>query len=126
MNPDGTARPPTLDPHAITSLLELVGDDRDALAEIVDAFLEEAPRRLAELRSGLETSDAVVARRSAHTLKSNALTFGAGDLARVCEEIEAAARDGDLAPGRARIDDVDGMWIGVRDELVSLRGSTAE
>ena len=39
-----------LDANALRSLIELVGDDREALAEIVDAFLEEAPQRLTELR----------------------------------------------------------------------------
>ena len=40
-----------LDPDALRALSELLGGDREALAELVDAFLDEAPERLAELRA---------------------------------------------------------------------------
>ena len=38
-------------------------------------------------------------RRVAHTLKSNAATFGAERLALACEELERAARNGEGADG---------------------------
>ena len=47
-----------LDADAVRALYELLGEDREALAEIVDAFLDEAPRRLAELRRGFDEFDA--------------------------------------------------------------------
>jgi histidine phosphotransfer protein HptB len=112
-----------LDTDAINALIELVGDDRDALAEIIDAFVEEAPERLAELREGIAAGDATLVGRAAHTLKSNARTFGATTLAALCEEIETAARSGDLGPASAGVDEVDAAWQAVQPDLDALRSN---
>jgi HPt (histidine-containing phosphotransfer) domain-containing protein len=70
--------------------------------ELVATFLAEAPAMLAELRDALDAGDADRFRRSAHSLKSNAYTFGArtlGEKARALElgGIAAARADGALA-----------------------------
>lgn len=109
-----------LDPEAVRALTELLGDDREALAELVDAFLEEAPERLAELRRGAEQGDAALAGRAAHTLKSNGLTFGARELAAVCRTLEAAAREDALDGSRDLIDRADALWPHVRAQLAAL------
>lgn len=106
-----------LDPSATRALSELLAGDQEALAELVDAFLEEAPKQLAELRA----SDAAVAGRAAHTLKSNALTFGAVELASLCRRLEEAARAGTLDGQRDTIDRVEAEWPRVRSALVALR-----
>jgi HPt (histidine-containing phosphotransfer) domain-containing protein len=110
-----------LDNDATNALIELVGEDREALAEIVDAFLEEAPQRLAELRRGIESGDAALVGRAAHTLKANARTFGAAQLALLSEEVETAARTGDLAPASAHIDELDEEWRALQPALGALR-----
>jgi len=114
-----------LETHAINSLMELVGDDRDALAEIVDAFLDEGPQRLAELRQGIEDGDATLVGRAAHTLKANGRMFGAERLAQLSEEIETAARGGDLGPASALIDQLGEAWQEIHPELLALRGAPA-
>ena len=53
----------------------------DFVAELVDTFLEEAPQMFRELRAALRDGDAERFRRAAHSLKSNAHTFGATRLA---------------------------------------------
>ena len=125
MTPGGVAGSATLDPEAVRVLVELVGGDSVVLVEIVDAFLEEAPQRIAELRRGAATDDQALAGRAAHTLKANARTFGADRLASLCEEIEVSARAGDLGPARGRIGEVDEAWVQVCEELTSLRKRTA-
>ena len=121
MNAERTAGSHVLDPEAIRSLTELVGNDPEALVEIIDAFLDEAPQRLAELRQGIGDDDPVLAGRAAHTLKANGRTFGAERLALLGQEIEAAARESDLTTVLPRIDEVGAAWIEVRNELVALR-----
>jgi HPt (histidine-containing phosphotransfer) domain-containing protein len=79
----------------------------DFVVELVDSFLEDAPPMLAALRRAAETGDADGFRRQAHSLKSNATTFGAtalSDAARALEHVPlaelgaaAAARVQDLA-----------------------------
>ena len=102
------------------ALWELLGGDREALTELASAFLDEAPKRLAELRLGVETGDAELAGRAAHTLKSNGQTFGAVELASLCRRLEVAARDGKLATNADLIDHVDAQWALVRTELAAV------
>jgi histidine phosphotransfer protein HptB len=71
------------------------------VSELVDAFLEEGPAMLDALRASLAARDNDTFRRSAHTLKSNSLTFGADRLAALARDLEARAAeivlDGDAA-----------------------------
>jgi len=59
----------------------------DFVVELVDTFLEDAPEMLASLRAAA-AGDADAFRRNAHTLKSNATTFGALALAAQARELE--------------------------------------
>lgn len=114
-----------LDPAAIQSLTDLFDGDPEVIAELVDAFRDEAPARLAELRSGMESGDLAVVGRAAHTLKSNAFTFGARELGEVCQELESAARDGrsdDAAPLVARVEP---EWSRVRPALDALHADVS-
>jgi HPt (histidine-containing phosphotransfer) domain-containing protein len=63
------------------------------VADLVDAFLDDAPRMLGTMRASLASGDADAFRRAAHSLKSNGLTFGAGALAAMARELELTARD---------------------------------
>jgi HPt (histidine-containing phosphotransfer) domain-containing protein len=110
-----------VDPGAVRALYDLLGEDREALAELVDAFADEAPARLADLRRGAAEGDAPLAARAAHTLKSNASTFGAGELASLCRRLEAAARADELTGSAELIDRVDAELAVVRRELAALR-----
>ncbi len=51
---------------------------------------------LDEIDSAIGNADAATIRRIAHTLKSNAATFGARSLSQTCRELEHAAREGNL------------------------------
>ncbi len=79
-----------LDPAAIEGLREIAGDE--FVADLVDTFRGEAPGLLATLGS----TDPEEVRRAAHTLKSNAATFGAGGLEALCRELEELAKTGSL------------------------------
>lgn len=109
----------------IGELGESVGDDPAFLAELVGDFLADAPVQLQSLREALSRGDADSARRVAHTLKGNSRTFGAGKLASLCEEAEAAAQAGDLEGVLVRVDEIDGEWTRVREELLPLRDGLA-
>lgn len=122
---DSTAAAHLLDPDAIRSLTELVGNDPEALVEIIDAFLDEAPQRLAELRQGIDDDDPVLAGRAAHTLKANGRTFGAERLASLCLDLETAARAHELAGAADLVDQADEEWVRVRAALTTLRDGAA-
>jgi len=69
------------------------------VAELAATFLEDAPRMIADLRAASAAQDAERFRRTAHSLKSNGLTFGALALASQARALElgglAAAKSGD-------------------------------
>lgn len=56
--------------------------------ELVTTFLGDATTMLAELKTAVETGDANGYRRAAHSIKSNAQTFGAGQLAEEAKQME--------------------------------------
>jgi CheY-like chemotaxis protein len=68
--------------------LEAATGDPAFVAELVDTFLREAPSLVGTIRR----SDVDGVQRAAHTLKSNARTFGATALAELCQSLENAAK----------------------------------
>ena len=75
-----------IDPVAFAELQASAG--ADFVRELIDTFLEEAPPMLAELREALAGARAEPFRRAAHSLKSNASTFGAATLAAMARDLE--------------------------------------
>jgi CheY-like chemotaxis protein len=89
--------PAVLDQAALEGLLSLLGGEFANLAQLIDSFLEEAPRLLAELNQAVAGGDAAAVRRVAHSLKSNGADFGAVAFAALCKELEGMGRAGELA-----------------------------
>jgi HPt (histidine-containing phosphotransfer) domain-containing protein len=75
----------------------------DFASELVGTFLEEAPSMLAELRTAHAASDADTFRRVAHSIKSNAATFGAVSLSDLARGLEL----GGLPTGTLLLDRLD-------------------
>jgi HPt (histidine-containing phosphotransfer) domain-containing protein len=83
-----------IDRAVFDSLKETMG--ADYIVEVVDAFLEEAPALIAQLRPALDGKDIDTFRRAAHSVKSNAATFGATKLFEQARELEFMARENRL------------------------------
>ena len=114
-----------LDNAVLGELRESVGDDPEFLAELIGDFIADAPAQLESLREAAGSGDAATARRAAHTLKGNSRTFGAGELASLCQEAEAAATAGELDAVLTHVDEIDREWARVRAELVALQDGRA-
>jgi PAS domain S-box-containing protein len=84
-----------LEPPALTGLRSTLGDA--ATADIIETFLTEGPKLVSALREALARGDSAELRRAAHTLKSNAATFGASTLTELCRELEAIGEAGTVA-----------------------------
>jgi len=110
-----------LDEAVLSELRVSVGDDPEFLAELIDDFLEDAPTQVAALREAVASGDATSARRAAHTLKGTSRTFGAGELASLCQDAETAADSGDLGAAHSRLDGIEREWNRVRAELLAVR-----
>lgn len=70
---------PETDGHLIDweSALKICGGDYQLLRDIAEAFLEEHPRRIDEIRRAIDTSDWELLHRAAHTIKGSMRYFGA-------------------------------------------------
>jgi HPt (histidine-containing phosphotransfer) domain-containing protein len=71
------------------------------LVELAGLFLEETPKRLAEIREALQEGDAVKLRRAAHMLKSSARLFEAERAAQAAERLEMQAQDESIGQAKA-------------------------
>src|SRR5436190_3311533 len=80
----------------LDELRAMLGDDA-AIAELVETFLAEVPKLIVAMQSGVAEGDVAKVRLAAHTLKSNAATFGAARLAELCAELERLAQAGSLS-----------------------------
>ena len=93
----------------------------DFVAELVDTFLQEAPGMLAELRTAAADGDATRFRRAAHSLKSNAYTFGALALGSMARELELNGMGPAAAGVAARLDALDAEYARAAASLKELR-----
>jgi CheY-like chemotaxis protein len=90
-----SAGPGTTSP-VLADALRALGDDGELLAELAQLFLEDYPRRVAELRAGVASGDGPRVRQAAHALKGSIATFGAGTARRLAARLEHLAEEGHL------------------------------
>jgi histidine phosphotransfer protein HptB len=88
---------PVIDQNTFNELKQISGTD--FINELIDAFLDDAPNMLANMRAALAAQDVDVFRRNAHSLKSNANTFGATELGALAKELEFMAKENNLEIG---------------------------
>jgi PAS domain S-box-containing protein len=109
-----------LDPVALERLREMVGGDPQILAELIDTFLEDGPRLLADMCQSVEKGDAAGLRLAAHGLKSNSADFGAMALSELCRELEMMGKSGVLEGTSELLEQVEVEHERVRAALAEL------
>ncbi|MGA7193953.1 MAG: Hpt domain-containing protein [Anaerolineales bacterium] len=83
-----------IDIKAFDDLKQMAG--ADFIGELINTFLEDAPQLITQLQTSLPTNDAESFRRAAHSLKSNAASFGANYLSGLAKELEMLGRENKL------------------------------
>jgi CheY-like chemotaxis protein/HPt (histidine-containing phosphotransfer) domain-containing protein len=116
-----------IDETAFRRFLDSVGGDEDPgfVADLIAQFLRDAPGLVTAIREGQASGDTDGVRRAAHTLKSNAATFGATDLAERSRRLEHAAADGDLDEGASQADAIEEALDVARIALSALADGDA-
>lgn len=107
-----------IDPATFDELKQMSGGD--FINELIDAFLEDAPNMISNMEIALATKDADVFRRNAHSLKSNANTFGAVELGVLARELETMARENNLDVG-SRLEVLKEAFENVAEALKGMR-----
>ncbi len=110
----------TIDRRAIDRLVNVIGGDPDDLLELLDDFERTTPGLVSAMRAGAIAGDRDQMRIPAHSLKSNSRDFGALKLARLCEALEQACKQGDPADALGDVDAIDGELTEARAALAAM------
>jgi HPt (histidine-containing phosphotransfer) domain-containing protein len=90
------------------------------MRDIARLFIQDTQRRLSELGPMLEAADADGVAKLAHAIKGSAGNLGLRRLARLCDEIENAARAAELEAVPRRLDDAEAEFAGICKVLAQL------
>jgi HPt (histidine-containing phosphotransfer) domain-containing protein len=106
--------PDLIDRTVFTELQQTAG--ADFVIELVDTFVEEASQMFAELRAAQGAGAPERFRRAAHSLKTNANTFGAAALGALARELEL----GGLPPDASGVDALQSLFDATAPALREL------
>jgi len=109
---------PEIDKATFDELKQMSG--ADFIGELIDAFLDDAPNMIQNMQTALSAKDVESFRRNAHSLKSNANTFGATRLGVLAKELEFMAKENNLDIGN-RLEVVKDAYDKVAEELKGMR-----
>lgn len=86
-----------------TAVLEALGGDRELVAIIARAFVDEAPKLLARLRQAAAEGGARELQAAAHALRGSVRFFGVNSLNNAAQSLETDARSGNLERAQAAL-----------------------
>jgi len=108
-----------IDLNTYNNLKELMGDDY--IGVLVEAFFEETPRLLEDLRQALKERNAEAFRRTAHSIKSSGLNFGASSFAALAKELELMGKAADFNSAQEKVERLAADYAAVESELKALQ-----
>jgi HPt (histidine-containing phosphotransfer) domain-containing protein len=109
---------PVIDKAAFEDLKQMSG--ADFINELIDVFLDDAPNIIQNMETALAAKDIESFRRNAHSIKSNANTFGATELAGLARELEFMAKENNLDIGN-RLEVLKEAFDKMAEELRGMR-----
>ena len=96
--------PGPIDEEAVATMMAVgARNGRDVLGKVWTLFLVQGPDAAFKLETLAAGTDAGAIARQAHLLKSMALSAGAVRVARICEEVELASKEGRLVDAALRL-----------------------
>jgi two-component system, sensor histidine kinase and response regulator len=114
------------DPWDWSTALATVQGSEELLREIIEAFLEEAPRQIVAMHEAIKRTDAALLRRAAHTVKGAVRYFGAQQAFDLAMRLETLASGGDLEAAIPAIDQLEREVERIKPLFASRLVSKAE
>lgn len=112
-----------IDRQVLTNLVESTGGDDKFLAGLIDVYIENSAKLLDMMRTAIERNNADEMRLAAHSCKSDSLSFGAYELAKLCRELEDTSRTGNLSEAAGLVTLIRSEYERVNQVLQTLRPS---
>jgi CheY-like chemotaxis protein/HPt (histidine-containing phosphotransfer) domain-containing protein len=103
--------------------LAAAGGDRGLLAQVSAAFLDESPRRLADMRRAIDVKDFPLLRRSAHTLKSSLRILGVHEAFELALSLEQHGAEGRLDGAEALFADQSQRLAAIQEHVSAYLGA---
>ena len=100
--------------------LDALGDDRELLAIVARAFVDEAPKLLARLHRAVDDRDAKELHAAGHALQGSVRFFGNTPIDDLADALETDARSGNLDRAPAEIAQLDVCVPHLAAELARL------
>lgn len=105
--------------EVLARLLMDFGGDEQSLIELVQVYLDDAPRLLDAMRAALRCGDSAALRVAAHTLKGISATMGAMTLSAQCNKLEALLSTPRLAEAEELVMRLDQEFARVQTQLTA-------
>lgn len=86
-----------------SAALANLDDDGELLAELIEIFVEDCAKCRQEINQAMETSDAALLRRAAHTIKGSLDVFSANAAREAAQHVETIASESRLSDAAAAI-----------------------
>ena len=103
-------------------LFERVDGDEELIREVLAIFLEDAPRLLGEIKTGLEKASPEIVANTAHTLKGAAANIAAHRLRDQAYQIELTAKSEEMAGALNIYADLEAEFIALKHYLSPYLG----
>jgi len=115
-----------LDPVTLRNLRRLAPrENQQALAELIETFLDSTTARMPDLRRAVENRDSLMITQIAHSLKGSTGSFGALRLSGLLGQLEALGKNSVFAGMTEQLVEIEAEYEQVRaafiQELASIR-----
>lgn len=101
-----------LDTETLQALKEI-----DALQEVIDIYLDSAPKLLQRIQEAVRTEQPDDLREAAHSLKSTSAALGAFELSEMAKKMEVMGRFGNTSSARNMLEDIEAEYQRVKKAL---------
>jgi two-component system, sensor histidine kinase and response regulator len=105
----------------IDTLMERLGIDEKLVEEILDVYLNDTPVQLSKLREYFEKGDVFSIQRCAHSIKGASANFCVGTINKTAQDIELAAKEGNLETIKPLIYVIENQFMELKDVLKEVK-----
>ncbi|MFC1480146.1 Hpt domain-containing protein [Candidatus Omnitrophota bacterium] len=105
----------------LQAVLSRVGGDHKLLREIIKMYTEDYPKKLKQIREGIERSDAKTIERIAHIIRGAVSNFEAKDAFESARRLEKIAKSGDLEKADTAFAELENELRRLEDDLDNIK-----